>query len=208
MTTLTPDLLAALAVFCFAASITPGPNNAMLLASGANFGLKRTLPHLAGVVLGFAALVLIIGAGLGALFAAYPVLHTVLKVLGGLYMLWLAAKIARSKGMAGAEDAGKPITFLQAVAFQWVNPKAYAMAIGAVATYLPRDGGPADLALLTLVFALVNLPCVSAWMVTGVGLRRVLERPGALRAFNWTMAALLVASLHPLGLEAWRWAVQ
>jgi threonine/homoserine/homoserine lactone efflux protein len=206
MTSMTPDLLAALALFCFAASITPGPNNAMLLASGANFGLKRTLPHMAGVVLGFAFLILVVGLGLGALFAAYPAAHTALKVLGGAYLLWLAFKIARAKGVGPGAASGRPMSFLQAAAFQWVNPKAYVMAIGAVATYIPRDGSLGDLLLLTLVFGVVNLPCVSVWMVTGVGLRRVLERPGALRAFNLTMAALLVASLYPLGIEAWRWA--
>ena len=206
MIAMTPDILAALALFCFAASITPGPNNAMLLASGANFGLRATLPHLAGVVLGFALLILVIGAGLGALFAAYPPLHTGLKIVGGAYLLWLAARIATAKGMAGRESGGRPITFLEAAAFQWVNPKAYAMAVGAVAAYVPRGGGAGDLLLLTLVFGLVNLPCVSAWMVAGVGLRRVLERPAALRAFNLLMAGLLVASLYPLAAEAWRWA--
>ena len=162
MTSMTPDILAALALFCFAASITPGPNNAMLLASGANFGLRATLPHLAGVVLGFALLILVIGAGLGALFAAYPPLHTALKIVGGAYLLWLAARIATAKGMAGREAGGRPITFFEAAAFQWVNPKAYAMAVGAVAAYVPRGGGAGDLLLLTLVFGLVNLPCVSS----------------------------------------------
>ena len=206
MTAMTPELLAALAVFCLAASITPGPNNAMLLASGANFGVKRTLPHLAGVVLGFQFLILVIGLGLGALFTGYPVLHTVLKIVGGAYLLYLAFKIATAKGMAGGEASGRPMSFVQAAAFQWVNPKAYAMAVGAIATYVPREGGVAGVLLVTLVFGVVNLPCVSAWMAAGVALRRLLQRPAALRAFNWTMAGLLVLSLYPLGMEAWRWA--
>jgi threonine/homoserine/homoserine lactone efflux protein len=206
MTSITPDLLAALALFCLVASITPGPNNAMLLASGANFGLRRTLPHLAGVVLGFQFLIAVIALGLGALFTAYPALHTLLKILGGAYLLYLAAKIATAKGMGGGEASGRPMTFMQAAAFQWVNPKAYAMGVGAIAAYVPRDAGVADVLLLTLVFGVVNLPCVTAWAAAGVALRRLLQRPAALRAFNWTMAALLVLSLYPLGLEAWRWA--
>ncbi len=194
-----PQLLAALAAFAFVSSITPGPNNAMLMASGANFGFGRTLPHLAGVAIGFAILLLAVGLGLGGLFTAFPFLHVVLKVVGAVYLLWLAWKIATAKGVSGKAGGGRPITFLQAVGFQWVNPKAWVMSVGAVATYVPQGAGlPANVGLVVLVFSLVNLPCIVAWTGGGVALRRLLARPAALRAFNWIMAGLLVASLTPI----------
>lgn len=196
------ELLAALALFAFVSSITPGPNNTMLLASGANFGIRRSLPHMLGVWIGFMVLILSCGLGLGALFAAFPPLHAALKLAGGLYLLWLAWKIARSDGIGGGASSAQPMTFLQAAAFQWVNPKAWAMAIGAVATYAPRDHYLVGIVLVTLVSGTVNLPAIAVWMALGTAIRRFLDRPKTLRAFNWTMAALLVASLYPLAAEA------
>ena len=147
-------------------------------------------------------LILSCGLGLGALFAAFPPLHTALKLVGGLYLLWLAWKIARSDGIGGGAASAQPMTFLQAAAFQWVNPKAWAMAIGAVATYAPRDHYLVGIVLVTLVSGTVNLPAIAVWMALGIAIRRFLDRPKTLRAFNWTMAALLVASLYPLAAEA------
>lgn len=194
-----PQLLAALSAFAFVSSITPGPNNAMLMASGANFGFARTLPHMAGVSIGFAILLLAVGLGLGGLFTAFPALHVVLKIVGTLYLLWLAWKIATAKGVSGKGGGGRPISFLQAVGFQWVNPKAWVMSVGAVATYAPQGGDLlANVALVVLVFSLVNLPCIAAWTGGGVALRRLLAQPAALRTFNWIMAALLIASLTPI----------
>lgn len=202
MTSFSPDLLAALALFAFVSSITPGPNNAMLMASGANYGFVRTLPHLAGVALGFVFLVLCVGLGLGSLFEAWPLAHTILKVVGAGYLLWLAWKIGTAKGgPKSADGQGRPFTFLQAAAFQWVNPKAWVMAVGALAAYLPPGEPLVGVLVVAAVFGLVNVPCVTAWTSFGVGLRRVLERPSALRAFNWTMAALLAASVIPVILD-------
>lgn len=197
-TSFTPDLLAGLTLFAFVSSITPGPNNAMLMASGANFGLRRTAPHMAGVSLGFLFLILAVGLGLGGLFAAYPVLHDVLKVVGCAYLVWLAWKLATAKGLGAAAARGKPMTFLQAAAFQWVNPKAWAMAVSGVSAYTPAAGYVSNLFVMGAVFALVNLPCIGAWTGFGVGMRRFLDRPAALRAFNLTMAALLLLSLWPM----------
>lgn len=195
---LTPDLIGALAVFALASSITPGPNNTMLMVSGANFGFRATRAHLLGVSAGFLILVLAVGLGLGGLFQAYPPAHDVLTVVGALYLLWLAWKIGRSKTIGGSTaEAARPQTFWQAVAFQWVNPKAWAMALGAVTAYAPRQGYVANVLVIALVFAAINLPCLASWTGFGVGLRRVLDRPRVLRAFNLTMAALLVASLAP-----------
>lgn len=201
MTSLTPELLAALALFGFVSSITPGPNNMMLLASGANFGVRRTLPHLAGVSLGFCFLVLCAGFGLGGLFKAFPILHDVLQIAGGLYLVYLAFKIATATGIRGAAGAGRPQTFLQAAAFQWVNPKAWAMAIAAVTSYVPRDHYIVNVVIVALALSVVNAPCVATWLVFGRAMRRFLDRPAVLRTFNVTMATLLLASLIPIVME-------
>ena len=203
MSSLTPELLAALALFAFVSSITPGPNNTMLMASGANFGFRASIPHMSGVSGGFLLLVVAVGLGLGGLFAAYPELHDVLAVAGGLYLLWLAWKIATSSGLGMGETGARPQTFLQAAAFQWVNPKAWAMALGAVTAYAPRDGYVANILVVSVIFTAINLPCVASWTGFGVGLRRFLDRPAVLRAFNVGMALLLALSLLPVALELW-----
>lgn len=203
MSSLTPELLAALALFAFVSSITPGPNNTMLMASGANFGFRASIPHMMGVSGGFLLLVVAVGLGLGGLFAAYPELHDVLAVAGGLYLLWLAWKIATSSGLGMGETGARPQTFLQAAAFQWVNPKAWAMALGAVTAYAPRDGYVANILVVSVIFTAINLPCVASWTGFGVGLRRFLDRPAVLRAFNVGMALLLALSLLPVALELW-----
>ncbi|MEM6441750.1 MAG: LysE family translocator, partial [Pseudomonadota bacterium] len=185
------------ALFALVTSITPGPNNLMLMASGANFGLRRTVPHMLGVGLGFVAMALGIGLGLMQVFDAYPAAYDVLRAAGAVYMLHLAWKIARAAPPEGGAAAGKPMSFLAACAFQWVNVKAWAMAVTAVSLYAPSRTWQA-VALVAVVFGAVNLPSVSLWAVLGVQLRRWLGSPGRLRAFNWTMAALLVASLWPM----------
>jgi threonine/homoserine/homoserine lactone efflux protein len=191
--------LLALLTYAVATSITPGPNNMMLLASGLNFGFARSVPHMLGIALGFGLMVLIVGVGLGALFKAYPTIHEVLRWVGGAYMLYLAWRIATAAApKASQKTAAKPMGFVAAAAFQWVNPKAWIMALGAIATYLPSDPTVAAVALLALVFTLVNLPCVSVWTVFGVGLQRFLTKPSYVHAFNITMALMLVLSLYPL----------
>lgn len=195
---MTPDLLIAFAAYAFVTSITPGPNNTMLLVSGANFGFRPTFPHILGVNLGFSAMVLAVGLGIGGVFVAFPLLHAVLRYGGALYLLYLAWQIARSGGMSGGGGRGKPMTFLQAAAFQWINPKAWIMAIGAVATYTPQNGYFFNILIVTLIFALVNGPCVTAWAGFGTLLKGLLARPAFLRVFNAAMAMLLVASLYPI----------
>lgn len=191
-------MLLALAAFCFVSSITPGPNNMMLLASGANFGFRRTVPHLMGVCFGFAAMVFAVGMGLGSLFTAYPALYDVLRVVAIVYMLWLAWRIATASGLGESGGAARPMSFLEAVAFQWINPKAWAMALGATAAFVTPEAFVAGVVVVTVVFAAINLPCIASWAGFGVVLRRFLDRPWALRAFNVTMAVLLVASLYPM----------
>ena len=197
---MTPDLLLAFVLFAFATAGTPGPNNMMLLASGANFGFRRTILHILGISVGLGVMVVAMGWGLSSVFKTFPVLHEVLKWVGAAYMLWLAWKIATAKGISDKNTGSKPMTFLQAAAFQWVNPKAWAMALTAATTYMP-DGSTTGVFLVAGTFMLVGAPCSAAWAGFGQGMRRFLDRPTVLRVFNVTMAVLLVASLYPLVVE-------
>jgi len=191
-----PALLPGLLGFAFVSSITPGPNNLMLLASGANFGLRRSVPHMLGISIGHSFMVVVVGLGLMRLFEALPVLHDLLTIASVLYLLWLAWRIATAVPKEGASRA-RPFSFLQAAAFQWVNPKAWYMAVGAITLYA-GDGGVWGVLAVAAVFAATNLPSISVWTVLGQQMRRVLTNPVRLRAFNWTMAGLLVLSLWPV----------
>ena len=191
------DILSALIGFAFVTSVTPGPNNMMLLASGANFGLRRSVPHMLGISLGHSLMVFLVGVGLGVVVTSVPGLMLGLKALALVYMLWLAWKIAHAAAPEGATAGARPLTFGQAAAFQWVNPKAWAMALGAVSAY-SGDGGLASILRVVVVFSFVNLPCIAAWTLAGEALRHVLTNPNRLALFNWTMAALLVLSLYPV----------
>jgi threonine/homoserine/homoserine lactone efflux protein len=194
---MTYDLLLALITFAFVSSITPGPNNLMLMASGANFGFRRSIPHMLGIGLGFTFMVILVGLGLAAVFDQYPTSYTVLKIASVIYLLFLAWKIANAAPSGRAAESGTPMTFLQAAAFQWVNPKAWAMALTATTAYSPGRT-PEAILIVALVFGAVNLPSVSTWTVLGQQMARVLTNPRRLLVFNWTMATLLVASLYPV----------
>lgn len=193
------DTLVPYILYCIAMSGTPGPNNVMVLASGANYGFWRTQPHVWGINIGFALMMFILALGLGTVFVAEPRLQLALKVIGILYMLWLAWKIATAKGSGEAGETGRPLTFLQGAAFQWVNPKAWMMILGAISVYAPAAYGTLEKALyLSGVMLLAGSPPTQIWAAFGVGIRRFLENPQALRAFNVTMAVLLVLSLIPM----------
>ena len=194
---MTHELILALLGFAFVTSVTPGPNNMMLLASGVNFGFRRTVPHMLGISIGHAVMVFLVGLGLASVFKAWPPALTALKLVSVAYMLWLAWKIAHAAAPGEGKEAAQPMTFLQAAAFQWVNPKAWAMALGAVSAYV-AEPSPWAYAAVAGAFSLVNLPSVSVWAGAGQAVRRWLEGPGRLRAFNWTMAGLLVLSLWPV----------
>lgn len=197
------DLLLALAGFAFVSSITPGPNNMMLLASGVNYGFLRSIPHMLGVGFGFVAMLLIVGLGLGQVIMGNPGVHLTLKVASVAYLLWLAWKIATSGPVAidGAQGSSRPMTFLQAALFQWVNPKAWAMALTAVAAYTQPTNYMQSLLMVGIVFGLVNIPSNATWTGCGVALGRVLRDPRHVRIFNVTMAVLLVASIVPTLIE-------
>ena len=191
------ETLPALALFALVTSVTPGPNNLMLMASGANFGFRRTVPHMLGVGLGFVLMTFLVGIGLAGLFQTYPLAVTALEVVSVVYMLWLAWKIANAAAPKDRQAGGTPMTFLQAAAFQWVNPKAWAMALTAVTVYAP-DRSLWAVALVAVIFGAINLPSVSLWTLIGQQMRRVLTNTRRLTIFNWTMAGLLVLSLAPV----------
>ena len=189
--------------FAFSTSITPGPNNMMLFASGVNFGFRRSIPHALGISIGFMLLVISVGLGLGEVFKVFPWAYTLLRYVGAAYLLYLAWKIAHSGPVSDSEGSqGKPISYLGAAAFQWVNPKAWIMAIGAISTYTPMQGYFTNVIVIAAVFAIINLPSVGVWAACGTLLRNVLKDRRWLRLFNWGMAALLVVSLYPLLLES------
>lgn len=193
------DTVLALVSFAFVASITPGPNNIMLAASGVNFGFTRTIPHMLGIGAGFMALLLAAGFGMGVVFTAFPALKTILKVAGAAYMLWLAWKIAfAGSGGDGGQSPARPLTFWEAAAFQWVNPKGIVMALGAMAVYVRPERPVAAVVAVTLIFGLVNVPSIGTWAGFGPVLRNLLREPAKLKAFNVVMALLLVVSILPM----------
>ena len=195
---MTYEFLFGLILFALVSSITPGPNNLMLMASGANYGFRRTIPHILGVGVGFTIMVLLVGVGLMQIFDLYPVSYQILKVASVVYLIYLAWKIATAAAPTDAKlTAGKPFTFIQAALFQWVNPKAWTMALTAISIYSPTQGLLA-VAFVAVVFGIVNLPCVSLWTSLGLSLQRLLTSSARLRVFNAVMAVLLISSLYPV----------
>lgn len=198
---MTATLLLSFVLFAFVASITPGPNNLMLLHSGVHFGFRASVPHMLGISFGFALMVAMIGFGLGAAFTRWPLLDTLLRWLGAGYFVWLAWRLASAPAQPPklAElGTARPMSSLGAAAFQWVNPKAWIMAIGAVTTFVPAQDHFFNVLLISALFCLVNLPSVGCWAWAGERLRVWLETPSRMRAFNLAMAALLLASLWPV----------
>lgn len=193
----TPTQTLALVLFVFVASVTPGPNNAMLMASGAKFGLRATVPHMVGVVTGFGILIAAVGLGLGAIFAVFPVMHTILRWAGAAYLVWLAWKIATSTSVGGAK-AERPMNIRETIAFQWVNPKAWIGAIAILSAYAPEQNYLTGLIVIIAACTGVNVPVVLMWAGAGAALRRFLESPLRLRLFNLSLAGLLVLTLIPM----------
>jgi threonine/homoserine/homoserine lactone efflux protein len=195
---MTFELLLGLTQFAFVTSITPGPNNVMLMASGVNFGLRRTVPHMAGIFFGFTSMIALIGLGVSAAFDALPWLDGMLKAFALVYMLWLAWRVANAAPPVREKTGrARPLTAFQAAAFQWVNPKGWAMALGANAAYAPTHD-LRDVLIVTAVFGVINLPAAGSWAVIGTQLTRLLQTPKWLRVFNWGMAAFLLISLIPV----------
>lgn len=194
---MTLELLTALATFALVTVITPGPNNLMLMASGANFGFRRTVPHMLGIGLGFPSMVFLVGVGVMQVFDRWPLSYTILKVLSVAYLLYLAWKIANAAPPKEAQAEGRPLTFVQSAAFQWVNPKAWSMALSAITLYAASRDVTAVL-WVAGVYVCVSAVSTTSWTVLGQQLRRLLKNPARLRVFNWVMAGLLVATLIPV----------
>ena len=191
-----PELLLPLLTFCFSTSITPGPNVIMVTASGATYGFRPTLPHLLGISLGFPVMVLAIGLGLGAVFQSVPVLHDGLKIVGSVYLLYLAWRIATAERPQAGKAGGRPLTFFQAAAFQWVNPKAWVIAVGAVSAFSTLELSPlANAAMIAVAFGAMAFPCSAVWAGFGTAIGRLLTSDRALRTFNLTMGALTALSV-------------
>ncbi|WP_110033284.1 LysE family translocator [Hoeflea marina] len=200
---MSPETFLSLIVFAFVTSVTPGPNNMMLFASGVNFGFRRTIPHMVGIGVGFFALLLGVGFGLGALLETVPEVYLALKLLGGAYLLFIAWKIGSARVMPEGRAGARPMTLIAAAAFQWVNPKAWVMAVTAMAVYidateLAPGAHTRGVLLVATAFALTNFPSVSTWAGFGSVLRSWLADPVRLKWFNIVMAVLLVLSLWPM----------
>ena len=194
---MTHETLIALALYALVTSVTPGPNNLMLLASGVNFGFRQTIPHMLGIALGFTAMVALVGFGLGAVLTLFPIVFNVLRVLALVYMVWLSWKLASSGSLGSGEAKARPMTFIEAALFQWINPKAWAMALTATTLYTVPDMYYLSVILVAGTFGVVNLPSVSCWAGFGVALRGFLSVPARLRIFNVGMALLLLLSTLP-----------
>ncbi|MGF1697775.1 LysE family translocator [Vibrio lamellibrachiae] len=190
------EQLGALLLFAFVSTFTPGPNNIMLMTSGANVGFARTIPHMLGIALGFAFMVILVGVGLIGIFNAYPISHQILKYVSLAYLVYLAAKIAMS-GRAKEVEGFKPLTFIGAASFQWVNPKGWSMALSAV-TLFSSGGAWFELGIIAIAFTLANIPSVSFWTFAGQKLQHWLTTPIRIRSFNVSMAVLLIASTVPM----------
>lgn len=190
--------LLPMAIFIVVSSITPGPNNVMLTASGANFGYQRSVPHMLGISVGAALMLLLVGAGLGTVFEQVPQLYVLLQWGGATYFIWLAWKIANSGRVPTAQARPKPFNFVQAAAFQWVNPKAWIMSVGVVAAYTNPQNYWGSLLLGVATMLLLNYPCISVWTLFGAAIGRWLQSQRARQWFNWGMAGLLLLSLWPL----------
>ena len=191
-----PEFLVPFTLFAIAGSFTPGPNNIMLTASGANFGFRRTLPHIMGICIGFPLMVTAVGLGLGKLFEEVPVIHSVLKLAGSAYLLWLAWRVAQAGSVDRPDPGARPLSFLQAAAFQWVNPKAWIMAMGAISTFtLAGHEMLPQVLMIAAIFTIVSVPSATVWTLLGIGIARLLTSPVALRLFNLGMGALLALSV-------------
>jgi threonine/homoserine/homoserine lactone efflux protein len=196
------EVFFAVLSFAFSSTITPGPNNLMMLASGVNYGVKASLPHLIGICLGFPLMVLLVGLGFGAVFSQFPALHSLIKWLGIVYLLYLAWKIASSAPRTLEGGNGQPFSFWQAAAFQWVNAKAWMMATGAIAAFTTVGGAVFwDVAQIVLAFFAMSFPCVGAWLVFGAMLQNLLQSARSQRVFNIVMGLILASSVVPMLVE-------
>jgi threonine/homoserine/homoserine lactone efflux protein len=196
-------LLIAFVIFATVMFFTPGPNNVMLLSSGLTYGFRRTLPHVAGITIGFAFMIGAVGLGMGTIFITYPVLQTILKYAGAAYLIYLAAAIAMSGPVTPDQDNRRgPMTFWGAAMFQWINVKGWVMVIGTITAYAGIASFPWNITIQVMLSLLLGVVSCSAWALFGSSLRPILTSPRAVRVFNIVMAVLLLASLYPVFMHA------
>lgn len=195
----------AIVAFAITTCVTPGPNNAMIMASGLNYGIRRSMPHYTGIVFGFPLMVLAVGMGIAQVFEVYPVLHLVLKIVGAAYLCYLAYKIASAPVSQNNSSEGRPFSFLQAAAFQWVNPKAWVLAVGATVTYTTLgEGYLVQVLTICLIFLFCGAPCIMLWLWGGASLKTLMRTPLYVRLFNGSMAVLLIGSLIPVFIDLYQ----
>lgn len=194
------EYLLAVTLFAISASATPGPNNLLLMSSGVNFGVRKSVPLLFGICIGFAIMLLLVGLGFGQLFQRFPELHLIIKCIGTVYLLYLAFLIARSGEMSGAtDDQAKPLTFVKGALFQWVNAKAWVVAAGAIAAFTSvGEGFYTQNMIIATTFFFVSFPSVGVWLLFGSMLKKVLTSSTRRKVFNYSMSLLLVLSVLPV----------
>ena len=195
---MTLDVYLSLLGFMVVSTVTPGPNNILLFASGLNYGMKRTLPLIFGIGNGFAFLLACVGLGLGQLLEVFPAAFTAIKVMGAAYMLYLAWRIATSGPLEIDAGKARPMKYYEAALFQWVNPKAWVITVVLASTYTSKDNYYVTLAIIVATAGILNLPTISTWAVFGTAMKQFLSDPKKLRIFNIVMAVALVASLWPM----------
>lgn len=189
----------AVLLFAVSSTVTPGPNNIMIMTSGLNYGVKNSIPHLLGICFGFPVMVILVGLGFSVVFEMYPLFHEAIKVFGVLYLLYLAWLIASSSPVSLEGKKTKPLSFTQAALFQWVNPKAWVVATGAVSAYTSVSSDIfAQVILIALAFLIVAIPSLSVWLIFGVGIKQYLKSPRHQKIFNLSMALLLIGSIIPV----------
>jgi len=192
------DIITALIAFAFVGSITPGPNNLMLMASATNFGMKKTIPHILGINIGFIVMIFLVGFGLMQIFQMFPATFSILKIISTAYLLYLAWKIATASAVSRTTGRANPMSFIQATCFQWINPKAWIMVLSTITTYAQSSPSFGTLCMIAFIYGVVMLPSVSMWAFLGTLLQRLLNSPLHLKIFNIAAALLLVASLYPV----------
>ena len=195
------DFIIEILFFAFATSITPGPNNIMVFNAGINYGFCKTIPHILGICLGFPIMLICVGLGMGSFFEKYVMLHKLFKIGAALYLIFIAWKIANTNNirLSGCtNNKVGPISFWQASLFQWINPKAWIMAVVAVSTYTTIGGNYYEIVRIAFIFIIVSFPCVSAWTIVGQYIRKFVTKEKYLKCINITSGLLIIMSLLPI----------
>ena len=192
---MTWDGFVALSLLAMVASFTPGPNNALVAASAVNFGIRKTLPHILGISIGFSLMIFLVGLALGALFEQSVLLRETLRWIGIVLLIYVAYKIATSGGLGSSKSEPRPFTFLEAAGFQWINPKGWSMSVAVTAQFASGSQPVFAALVVSFVFGVLALASTLSWGLLGQGIRRFLTNDVRLKWFNWTMAILILACI-------------